>query len=84
MIRREDVELMGPAAGCPTCRKQMMKEPLAGVPRTEECRRRHERVMARDKDHRYERAFENLMHEDEETVRRKNVNRHAVEERELN
>ncbi len=83
MIRREDVELMGPTARCPPCHKQMMKEPFVGVSHAEECRRKHESRMARDKDPRYERAFENLMNEDEDTMRRENVNRQAVEEREL-
>ncbi len=82
-IRREDVELMGPTAGCPACHKQMLQEPLLGVSHTEECRRKHEIRMSRDGDPRFRRAFDNLMQEDEEVMRRKSANRQATEEREL-
>ncbi len=83
MTRREDVEKLGPTPGCPACHNQMLNKPLVGVSHTEECMNKHGNRMARDKDPRSERAFENLMQEDEEVMRRKNVYRQATEDREL-
>ncbi len=83
MLRREDVEKMGPTAGCPACHEQLLGEAQMGTPHTETCRRKHETTMSREEESRFKRAFDSLRQEEEETMRRNNANRQANEEREL-
>ncbi len=81
-IIKQDVEKLGPTPGCNAYTKQMVGEPLMGVPHKEECRRRHESRMSKDEDPSFYRAFEKLMEEDEEVMKRKSANGQANEERE--
>ncbi len=71
MIRREDVEKVGPTPGCLACHEQMLGETLVGVSHTEECRRKHEANMSLEKDPRLESAFSHRLQEYEEVMRRK-------------
>ncbi len=82
MNRREDVEKMGATAGRPACHKQMRGEVRVGTLHAEECQRKHEANMSREEAPRFQKAFDNLMQEGEETMRRNNANRQANEERE--
>ncbi len=74
MIKREDVEKMGPTSGCPVCHKQMLGEPLMGVAHTEECRKRHERIMASEGDPILDRAMDRILEQDQDKMRINNAN----------
>ncbi len=58
-----------------------MREPLLGIPHTEECRRKHERRMAVQGAPGSEKgAFDKLLREEEEVTYRKRLTRQAAEQ----